>query len=335
MRLTDPIIREGPQLAVDYVAFDSLGVMGMCTCITTPEITVTIDPGASVEPGSFPLPVERRHALLDDRLAAVRAACARSQAIVVSHYHLDHLLPERDPELYGDKIVFLRDPETVTPKQAAVGRRFLRVLDGLAREVIFADGRRFKYRKSEIAFSGPVWHGNENAEPGTVIMTQVSRGRERVLVTSDVGGPLDDATVEAIIGARAATVILDGYPTYKLGQFATDHDLVRSITSICRVLAARDVRAVVIDHHLARDYRYPAYFRLAYDKARALGKRLGTAAELNGRTSAVLQGYQDYGPTRWHKWAPLERDEARGVLQRAIGAGSLPASVLADFDRWV
>lgn len=335
MRLTDPVIREGPQLSVEYIAFDSLGVMGMCAHIKTPDTSVTIDPGASVEPGSFPLPIERRHALLDERQAAVRRACAESEIVVVSHYHLDHLLPERNPDMYGGKIIFLRDPELVPPRQAAVGTRFLRSLDGLAKDVIFADGRKFKHRRTEISFSPPVWHGDVNAEPGTVIMTRVSRGKERILLTSDVGGPLVDTTVEAMIASKAQTIVLDGYPTYLLGQFATDHNLVRSLTCICRILAAKDVRTVIVDHHMARDYRYPAFFRLAYEKAQKLGKQLGTAAELTGRTSAVLQGYQDYGPTRWQKWAPLDRDRARGVLQQAVTSDRLASEAIDAFDRWV
>jgi predicted metallo-beta-lactamase superfamily hydrolase len=335
MKLTDPVIREKPDLAVDYLAFDSLGTMSMCVRAETPDLTVTIDPGVSVEPDSFPLPRPRREELQRRQLAAVRASCATSGYIVVTHYHLDHLMVERSAELYGGKTVFCRDPKVVPARQAETGTRFLRALDGLAREVIFCDGREFKVGKSRITFSPPAWHGAEGAEPGTVVMTSVSRGKEKVLVSSDVGGPLEKATTDYICESKARILVLDGYPSYRLGQFATDFDLVRSITNICRILSSRDLKTLVLDHHSARDYRYPAFLKLAYARAQAKKKAFGTAAEVMGKRSLVLEGYQDYGPTKWQKWAPLEAPDARKVLERAAAEGKLEADWIAAFDRWV
>jgi predicted metallo-beta-lactamase superfamily hydrolase len=335
MRLTDPIIREGPQLGVAYVAFDSLGVKSMCVRVETPEMVITVDPGVAAEGNTFPLPADKREALLKHYQQAVRESCARSQAVVVSHYHLDHFHPARDAVLYGGKSLFARDPAAMSARQAETATRFFKSIDGLPRETVWADGRKFKSGKTVVEFTPPVWHGAEDAEPGTVIMTTVSRGREKVLISSDVGGPLTRATTDAICSAKAQTVIVDGYPTYQLGRFATDHDLVRSVVNLCRILATPDVKTLVADHHLARDYRYPALFRLAYAKALKLRKRFGTAAEVSGGTSRVLEGYRDYGPTRWQKWEPLEAAEARSVLERAAAAGKLDSGWLAAFDRWV
>lgn len=334
MKLTDPIIREGPQVHIHYVAFDSLGAMGMCVRIETPDVVITVDPGAAIEAGSFPLPAERRSALYEAQLQAVRESCARSQVIVITHFHLDHLIPNRDQEIYGDKTIFTRDPDALTDKQASTASRFLRDINGLPKDILFADGRKFKFGKTLLEFSGPVSHGVEDAKPGTVIMTQVSRGREKVLITSDVGGPLTTDTTDLICGAKAQTVVLDGYPTYLLGQFATDFNLVRSIVNVCRILESRDLRTLVIDHHLARDYRYPAFFKLAYDKAAKMKKQFGTVAEIQGSRSLVLEGYQNYGPTKWQKWFPLESAGARAVLERAVAEDRLGAEWLAAFDRW-
>ncbi|UCG43430.1 MAG: hypothetical protein JSU73_02085, partial [candidate division WOR-3 bacterium] len=73
----------------------------------------------------------------------------------------------------------------------------------------------------------------------------------------------------------------------------------------------------------------------AYAKAKALNRMFGTAAEITGRTSAVLQGYQDFGPTKWRKWAPLELDDARQVLDKAVKTKRADRSWLKEFDRWV
>ena len=335
MRLTDPIIREGPQLRIDYIACDSLGARGMCICIETPDVVVTVDPGASLEPAHFPMPAERRRSLVEERDTAIRSACTRSQLVVISHYHLDHFSEERDLERYGGKTLFVKNPDDLPTKQLETATSFRKTIDGLPRETIVADGRKFKFKKTAIEFSPAVWHGARDAEPGTVIMTSVSWGREKVLVTSDVGGPLEAATTDIICSAKAQTVIIDGYPTYMLGQFATDHDLVRSIVNVCRILATPAVKTVVLDHHMARDYRYPAFFKLAYEKAKKLGKQFGTATEVMGKTSAVLEGYQNYGPTRWQKWFPLEAGSARSVLERATAEGKLDQDWPEQFDRWV
>lgn len=335
MRLTDPIIREGPQLHLHYVAFDSFGVKSMCVRIETPDIAVTIDPGVAVEAGSFPLPIDKRHALLDQYTDAVRASCTKSQAIIISHYHLDHLQPTREADMYGGKTLLARDPAIMSAKQAETATRFFKTIDGLPKEKLWADGRKFKFKKTAIEFSPAVWHGARDAEPGTVIMTMVNWGKEKVLITSDVGGPLETATTDIICSAKAQTVVLDGYPTYHLGQFATDYDLIRSIVNLCRILAAPGLKTLVADHHICRDYRYPAFFKLVYEKAKQLKKQFGTAAETMGKTSVVLEGYQNYGPTRWHKWFPLEAADARRVLERAAAEGKLDKTWLDSFDRWV
>uniref|UniRef100_A0A7C4GHZ4 Uncharacterized protein n=1 Tax=candidate division WOR-3 bacterium TaxID=2052148 RepID=A0A7C4GHZ4_UNCW3 len=335
MKLTDPIIREGPQVSLHHVAFDSFGVMSMCTRIETPELVVTIDPGVSLQSAAFPLPEPRRRELLARYEREVAESCARSQAIVVSHYHLDHFALGRRPELYAGKLLFTRNREDLPHKQRAIAERFFKAIDGLPEEIIPADNRRFRFGKTELGFSAPVWHGRQNAEPGTVIMTDVKRGRERVLVTSDVIGPTETATTDLICASGCRDLVIDGYATYLIGRFATDVELVKSIVNLCRILAQRSVRTLCLDHHAARDYRYPALLKLVYAKARQLKKRFGTAAELAGTTSLVLDGYQNYGPTRWHKWQPLDMDACRAALQAAIAEGTLDPVWLADLDRWV
>ena len=287
MKLTDPIIGGGPRVEVDYVAFDSFGVKSMCCRIRTPEATIVVDPGVSAASPSFPLPAEQRTELHQRYTASCRAACGDADAIVISHYHLDHYTPSRDPELYRGRTLFARALDELPPNQAARAERFHRTISGLPSDTVWADGRRFRFGRTEVGFSKPVWHGASDATPGRVIMTWVSRGREKVVVTSDVSGPVDSATADLICAARPGIVVLDGYPTYRLGQFATDLDLVRSIVNLHQILACRSVTRLLVDHHSARDYRYPAYFKLAYDRARTLGKQFGTAAELLGRTSAV------------------------------------------------
>ncbi|HDQ99368.1 MAG TPA: hypothetical protein ENN51_03670 [candidate division WOR-3 bacterium] len=334
MKLTAPLLGR-PALEHDCLAFDSFGVKAACTGITTPDVTIIIDPGASLEGDSFPLPQAEQEHLLGERLEACTRAAAGAKAIVISHYHLDHFIENRDPDLYGGKVLFVKDWENLPPKQANRAEQFLRAIDGLPEEVIPCDGRAFRFGRTTVEFSAPVPHGTRDAEPGEVVMTTVRRGRETLLLTSDVCGPVEEATVELILEAKPRTVILDGYPTHVLGQYEADLDLVRSIINACRILHARTLKTMVFDHHPCRDYRYPALCRLIYATAKKLGKRFGTAAELAGETSAVLRGYRDYGPTRWKKWRPLDLDQARRILERAIAERKADPALLTALDRWV
>ncbi len=335
MRLTDPVFDKGPGFRVEYVAFDSFGVKSMCTRVRTPDVAIAIDPAASAEAHSFPLPEDRRQALETEYLAACRRAAASCQVIVLSHYHLDHFYDTRNTEMYAGKTLLAKALNDLPPNQVQRAERFFRSLSGLVREVVWADGRKFRFKGTEISFSSPVWHGRENAEPGTVIMTTIKHGREKVLVSSDVCGPLETATTDLVCASRAGTVVLDGCPTTHLGQFATDADLVLSIINVCRVLEMKGLKTLVLDHHSCRDYRFPAFYRLCYEKAQKLGRNFGSAAELLGRAPAAVQGLADYGPTRWRKWAPLGADECRKVLEQAIARSEIDPSWLDSFRRWV
>lgn len=336
MRLTDPIFDNQPKIRVEYVASDSYGVKSMCTRVATPELCLTIDPGASAESSSFPLPEQKRAELANRYEQVCRFTCASSQAIVITHYHLDHFLAQRSSEAYGHKTLFIKSRKGMPPNQAARADRFLRSIDGLPAEVIEADGRKFKFKKTELSFSKPVWHGTKDAEPGMVIMTEISRGKEKVLITSDVSGPVEKETADLICAAKAQTVVLDGYPSAVMNQSGPDLNLVRSIINVCRILAQPELSTLVIDHHMARDYRYPAFYKLAYDKAKELGKRFGTAAEVAaGRTSMVLEGLKNYGPTKWQRWFPLDHKHARRILESAAARDKAGKDSLAAFDRWV
>ncbi|NPV14657.1 hypothetical protein HPY86_06975 [candidate division WOR-3 bacterium] len=336
MKFTDPvIIREGPALTLHCIAFDSLGVKGMCTRIETPDIVATIDPGVSAQTDEFPLPEEQRLKLLTRFQQLVRESCVRSQILIISHYHLDHFIDNRDPEIYSGKVIFAKAINDLPKKQQETARRFFQTIDGLPKEIIWADGRRFKFKKTEIGFSAPLWHGKAQAEPGKVIMTDVRRGKESVLISSDVAGPIDDEVTTAICQLNPQQAVIDGYPSFLQGDPVTDIDLLKSIINLCRILSLPALKTLILDHHIARDYRYPALFKLLYDKAKKLKKQFGTVAELTGQNSVVIDALKNYGTTRWHRWQPIELETARTSLEKALTRGKLTPEWLNAFNRWI
>ncbi len=323
------------KVIITPVAFDSFGVKGMCTRIETPDLSVTIDPGVSLQTEAFPLPEQHRQELLARHQTAVFDSCGRSPLIVITHYHLDHFIFAREPRLYSGKILFLKSLQDLPQKQLETAERFLKTIDGLPKEIIWADGRKFKFKKTTIGFSAPIWHGQAEAEPGKVIMVSVQRGKEIVLVTSDVAGPTDPTAVNTICNINPVAAVIDGYPSFLQNYPQTDNQLLKSIINLCQILALPRLKKLILDHHLARDYRYPALFRLVYQKAHELKKHFGTAAEIIGKKSAVLEGLQDYGTTRWHRWQPIELTDARQRLEKAVAEGALEENWLSAFDRWV
>lgn len=317
------------------VAFDSFGVKGMCTRIETQDLVVTIDPGASLETEAFPLPEEKRQELFNKFQEAIFHSCLRSPIIVITHYHLDHFILARDPRLYSGKVLFAKSLDDLPQKQVETAQRFFKAIAGLPKEIIWADGRRFKFKKTEIGFSPPLWHGQADAEPGRVIMVYVKRGKETVLVSSDVAGPTDPVTVDAIAALNPVTAVIDGYPSFLQSSPATDSEIIKSIINICRLLALPNLKTLIVDHHFARDYRYPALFQLLYLKGKELKKKFGTAAEIMGQRSAVLAGLENYGTTRWQRWQPIGIKEAQRMLEKAAAEASLEQKWLNEFHRWV
>ncbi len=96
------------------------------------------------------------------------------------------------------------------------------------------------------------------------------------------------------------------------------YNLARSIINISRILKECNIELIVLDHHLARDYRYPDLLFEVYKKASELGKNVKTAAELLGRRTKVLEGYEKYGPTRWKTWESFKREDMFDVLDNAV-----------------
>lgn len=317
------------------VAFDSFGVKGMCTRIETPDLIVTIDPGVSIQTGESPLPEKTRIQLLSQFEEQVLASSERSDAIVISHYHLDHFLCRREPKVYAGKIIFAKALDDLPEKQQETAKKFFKTIDGLPKEIIWADARKFKFKKTEISFSEPIWHGKADAEPGRVMMTVIIRGKNRVLISSDIAGPVDEKTTDLICEFNPQEAVIDGYPTFLQPEPQTDIELVKSIVNICRILCISGLKTLVLDHHLCRDYRYPVLFKTVYQKAAKLKKRFGTVSELAGRKSAVLEGLENYGTTRFHRWQPLEPEDMRATLQTAVARGEISPEWLNSFDRWV
>ena len=301
------------------MAFDSFGVKSMCLRIETKDSTVLIDPGIAAEVDSFPLPEYQRILLHDRYKRRIVDSAKESDVIVVTHYHYDHHICERDRSLYGNKLLLLKDPERFINKSQRVrAANFLETIQGLPKRIRVADGRRIKFGGAKISFSKALWHGVEGTSLGYVIMVKIEEGGEKLLYSSDVNGLTVKKSTDLIVAENPSHLILDGPPTYLLGYIMAYYNLARSVINVRRLLEETSIETIVFDHHLARDYRFPDLLYEAYRKASELNKTLCTAAELQGKKPVVLEGYRKNGPTRWRSWKKFEKKDAADVLRNAV-----------------
>jgi predicted metallo-beta-lactamase superfamily hydrolase len=291
----------------------------MCVGVRTKDVCILIDPGIAVETDSFPLSRVSRLRLYTRFKKTIVDEAEDSNVVVVTHYHYDHHICERSRRLYGGKMILLKDPgRFINKSQQQRASLFLKTIQGLPKGMKVCDLKRFSLGKTKISFSKPFWHGMRGTDLGYVIMVTVEAEGEKLVYSSDVNGLYSKEATDYIIAEDPLIIILDGPPTYLLGYIMAYYNLARSIINIWRLLEETEAEYIILDHHLARDYRYRDLLCEAYNRADGLGRILCTAAELLSKEPAVLGGYRRNGPTRWKKWRSFQREDMENVLRNAV-----------------
>ncbi len=309
-------------MELKYIAFDSLGVKSSCFMAEPGGYggsgghKILVDPGIAGEVDSFPLSGLERARLVRSYEAKIRKACEQAEVIVITHYHYDHHIP--DKRLYKGKTLLVKDPKKSINRSQASRAKYLLDMIGDEADVRIADGQSFRFGRTEIEFSAPVWHGAEKTNLGHVLMASIRSGGKRVMYSSDVNGIYMERQADMMIHEKPDILILDGPPTYLLGYIMSYYNLAKSVLNICKVLRRAKPGLVLLDHHLLRDYRYPDLMHECYRLAMKLGIRLTTAAEHLGQKPAVLEGYARNGPTKWKEWKRFDRKSIIDVLQNAV-----------------
>ncbi len=232
------------------LAAESLGVRSMALRVETPDLAITIDPGAAIPPLRSGLPAHPVEIeALARRWQAILQSLQTSQVAIITHYHYDHLNPDQ-PWYYRGLRVLLKDPERHTNRtQRRRGRHFLERLRPYARDILLADGQRFRLGRTEILFSEPVRHG-PGYRLGTVLQVAVLHGRERFVFTSDIQGPCLEEHLAFLREIRPTGVYLDGPPTY-LDGFPT-WALEATLQNLTWMLDHLPLELLILDHHSLR-----------------------------------------------------------------------------------
>ena len=98
------------KISTELIWFDSMGAKSSSVLITTPDISILIDPGCAEMQPSYPLGKEEKKALRQKALEEIIKASKKADVIFISHYHYDHhTLPKEAGKIYSGKKLWIKN----------------------------------------------------------------------------------------------------------------------------------------------------------------------------------------------------------------------------------
>ncbi len=269
------------------LAFDSLGVRSMATCVETDQ-RILIDPGLDLAPLRYGLPPSKIELGRAKELSSkINEYAKLTDIFIITHYHHDHYFPEA--EFYRNKVLLIKHPQrNINFRQKRRAKLFLKAFRNKAKEIQYVDGRQFQFSDTRITFSPPVPHGETLSKSGYVVMCSIVHSGEKLIFASDVQGPQVDDVVGWIVSENPDMLIISGYPTY-LTLKANPRVLQECTQNLMEILVRTSVRTILVDHHLTRDLEYKRKIEAIVEKARSMGRNITTAAEYLGMKPDLLE----------------------------------------------
>jgi hypothetical protein len=318
-----------PAIRITPIGFESLGVRSMCTFVETPDVRILIDAGVALGPRFRKLPHPLEYRARNECRARIREYAAKSDVIIVSHYHNDHHTPnytetvwvgssaEEAERIYRDKVVLVKDiRNAINFNQRKRGWMFQRFIKRVGSKCEVADGKIFDYGSTKVKLSQPVPHGEEESGLGWVLMTSVESAGDKFLHSSDVQGPLSNVTTRLILKEKPRVLILGGPPLYLQGFRVEEEVIRRGIENAAKI--AGKIPVVMLEHHLLRSENWKEEAKIVFDAASESGHEVVTAAEYLGQQATLLECtreslYEKEPPSEdFMKWTKL-RDAKRRI----------------------
>ena len=274
------------------VAFDSFGTRSMATFVETKDVKIFIDPGVSLAPiryGLKPHPIELKR--LEEHWKEIVKLSKECDVLIITHYHYDHHDPNRNLEIYEEKIVLIKHPtEKINFSQKGRAAYFLEQIKDLPKKIEYADGREFEFGETRIKCSQPVFHGT-NARLGYVFEVLIDDGEYKFIHTSDVEGPSQNDQLNFILENKPNLVFLDGPLSYMIYRFGVDN-LRKSIENMKKIIRECPLDALVVDHHFLRDLKWRERIKDIFEIARERKVKVMTAAEYIGKEIEMLEAHR-------------------------------------------
>ncbi|MEA1922106.1 MAG: hypothetical protein U9N63_05565 [Pseudomonadota bacterium] len=289
--------------SIEIIGTESLGVRGLSCFVKAGKRRILIDPGVAlgyIRHGLLPHPIQIAEG---ERVQQrIIEALERTTDVVFSHFHGDHIPLQKAnpyqlairqlPENFQNICCWSKSSDSLGEKmkqraqdlRALLGSNF-HMAEGLS------DG--------PMSFSKAMPHGARGSKLGTVMMTRINLGDKVFLHTSDIQ-LLDSATIDFIIAWQPDIVLAAGPPLY----IETLSDELRTAAWENGLRLAHNVDILILDHHLMRDQRGPAWLE---DLSAKAGKRIYCAADFMGKKRLLLEAgrtklYETMPvPTNWHE----------------------------------
>ena len=270
------------------LASESMGTRSMATFIETDDLCILFDPGVSLlkdKKGLQPHSLETWR--LKQHLERIQLFANKADIVILSHFHPSHIAKKLS--VYSGKSVYLKNPNQQTdPDQRCIAFGLMQQLKGVAKEILFADGRTVRRGDTKIVFSNAVPHGEEG---GSVIQIFIHSKENSLLITSDVEGPLTNQACEFIIDQQPKTLYLDGLPTGKPGF--SQVRFTQGLERFEKLLDSLNLERVVLDHHLLRDIEWEAKFNAFLQLGKKKKVAVITAACLRGEENDVFEARRE------------------------------------------
>ena len=152
----------------------------------------------------------------------------------------------------------------------------------------FSDNQTFKFDKTIIKFTNPLFHGIEFSRVGWVTGFTIEAEGTKLLYSSDINGPIIEDYAKWIINEKPDIILLDGPATYTLGYMLNNINLKRAIQNIINIITEAKPKLLILDHHLLREPKYKTRLTKVYQTAEKLNIKTITVAEHLNKTPVVL-----------------------------------------------
>jgi len=288
------------RIRVVPLADESLGVRSMSTFVETPNVKVLVDAGVSLGPfrNGFP-PHPKEYKALRAARKRIAKAAEEAEVVTISHYHFDHHTPsytdwflhwssdEAARQIYEGKVVLAKSyRDKVNYSQRHRGWVFAHTGGKYAERLEYVDGKEYVFGNTKIRFSEPVIHGEPEAGLGWLLMTTIEHNDERVLLTSDVQGPMSLGTLKIILDETPGLVIVGGPPAY-LSGLVKQENIEAGLQNLVRI--ALNVPAMILEHHLLRQEDWRELAKPVFEAASKAGGSVLTAAEFLKKENTLLE----------------------------------------------
>ena len=229
----------------------------------------------------------------------IAQAAEKAEVVTISHYHFDHHTPsftdwfqnwssdEAARQIYEGKTVLAKSyRDKVNFSQRHRGWVFVHTGGKYAEKLEYADGKEYMFGDTRLRFSEPVAHGEPDSELGWLIMATIEHKNEKMLFTSDVQGPMHEATMKIILNENPNLIIIGGPPAYLTG-LVQQESIQIGLQNLEQI--AKNIPLTIMEHHLLRQENWRELAKPIFETAAKAEHSVFTAAEFLKKENALLE----------------------------------------------